>query len=173
MLSRAQKDATIAQLRQDIEGAGALILTNLIGIASNDAVEVRKKIRENKGKIVITRNTLFQKAAEGTYAEALLKDLKGPHALAITGENAPAVAKTLKQTGEDFEAVDFKGGFLNGRELSIAQIGELADLPSREEMLGTLLASMMAPLSSLARLLNAIKDECQDRKVDSPKNLTE
>ena len=171
MLKRVQKEEIISNLKKDFEGAKAVFLTNLIGVGSNDTVEIRKKIREAQGKIVITRNTLFKKAAQGTYAENLLGELKGPHALAFAFEEAPAVAKVLKETGKDFDLVDFKGAFLDGEEISLAQVKELADLPSREEMLGTLLATFMAPVSAFARLLNALKDECEAQGVEGLNHL--
>lgn len=161
MLNRADKEALVDGLKKDIEGARGLFLTNLIGIPSNDSVQVRKEIREAQGKIVVTRNTLFRRAAAGTYAEKLLEELKGPHALAFAFEDAPGVAKALKKAGEEFEVIEFKGGFLNGEELSIADIKALADLPSREEMLGTLLATMNAPVSAFARLMNQLKDKVE------------
>jgi large subunit ribosomal protein L10 len=167
MLNRADKEALVDGLKKDIEGARAVFLTNLIGIPSNDSVGIRKEVREAQGKIVVTRNTLFKRAAAGTYAEKLVEELKGPHALAFAFEDAPAVAKALKKAGEEFDVVDFKGGFLNGEELSIADIKALADLPSREEMLGTLLATMNAPVSAFARLMNQLKD-----KVEAGESIT-
>ncbi len=161
MLNRADKEALVDGLKKDIEGARAVFLTNLIGIPSNDSVGIRKQIREAAGKVVVTRNTLFSRAGVGTYAEKLLAELKGPHALAFAFEDAPAVAKALKKAAEDFDVVEFKGGFLNGEELSIADIKALADLPSREEMLGTLLATMNAPVSAFARLMNQLKDKVE------------
>lgn len=167
-MNRAQKDELIASLRKDIEAARGIFLTNLIGISSNDAVALRKNVRESQGKVVITRNTLFRKAAEGTCAEAMLADLKGPHAVAFAFEDAPGVAKVLKNAGKEHEVVELKGGILNGETLSLAQVVELADLPSREEMLGTVLATMMAPVSAFARLANSIKDECESQGVETP-----
>lgn len=161
MLNRADKEALVDGLKKDIEGARAVFLTNLIGIPSNDSVGIRKEVREAQGKIVVTRNTLFRRAAAGTFAEKLCEELKGPHALAFAFEDAPAVAKALKKAGEEFDVVEFKGGFLNGEELSIADIKALADLPSREEMLGTLLATMNAPVSAFARLMNQLKDKVE------------
>ncbi|TNE95859.1 MAG: 50S ribosomal protein L10 [Deltaproteobacteria bacterium] len=167
MLNRADKEALVDGLKKDIEGARAVFLTNLIGIPSNDSVGIRKQIREAAGKVVVTRNTLFTRAAVGTYAEKLLAELKGPHALAFAFEDAPAVAKALKKAAEDFDVVEFKGGFLNGEELSIADIKALADLPSRDEMLGTLLATMNAPVSAFARLMNQLKE-----KVEAGESIT-
>jgi len=101
----------------------------------------------------------------------MLADLKGPHALAFAFEDAAAVAKALKQAGKSFEAVELKGGVLNGELLSLAQVQQLADLPSRDEMLGTLLATFMAPVSAFARLTNSIKDECESQGVETPSAL--
>lgn len=160
MLKKEQKNEIIKNLREDIENSRAFFLTNFIGLTSNDAVEVRKNVREANGKVVVTRNTLFCKAAEGTKAENLLKDLKGPHAIAFAFEDAPGVAKVLKNAAKDFEEiVSFKGGFLGDEELDVNKIKALADLPSREEMLGTLLATFNAPISALARVLFAIQEQ--------------
>lgn len=171
MLKRAEKDEIISGLRKDIESAQAVFLTNLVGIGANDAVALRKEVRDSKGKIVVTRNTLFKKAVEGTTAESMLGELKGPHALAFAFEDAAAVAKALKNAGKEFEVVELKGGVLNGEVLSIEQVKELADLPSREEMLGTVLATMLAPVSAFARLTNSIKDECETQGVEKPSDL--
>ena len=167
MLTKKEKSQVIEGLRADIEAAKGIFLTNVIGISSNDSVAIRKNIREAQGKVVITRNKLFQRAGTGTVAEKLLSNLKGPNALAFAFEEAPKVAKYLKEAGKEHELVDLKGGLLNGEELTVGEIKALADLPSREEMLGTLLATMIAPVSALARTLNAIKDECEKQGVDT------
>lgn len=171
MMNRAEKDAIIAGLKKDIESARAVFLTNLIGISSNDSVALRKEIRDKQGKVVVTRNTLFKKAAEGTVAEPILGELKGPHALAFAFEDAAGVAKALKEAGKNFEVVELKGGVLNGEVLSLDQVKQLADLPTREEMLGTLLATFIAPVSAFARTINALKDECEKQGVETPSAL--
>jgi large subunit ribosomal protein L10 len=172
MLKRAEKDEIIAGLKTDIESAKAVFLTNVIGVGANDTVALRKKIRDANGKLVVTRNTLFRKGSAGTAAENMLAQLKGPHALAFAFEDAVGVAKALKETNKEFEIVELLGGVLDGKELSVPEIKQLADLPSREEMLGTLLATMMAPTSAMARLMNAIKDKCEEQGVESPGKLT-
>ena len=103
MLNRSEKEAIIQDLNKDIGKAKAIFLTNLIGISSNDAVSVRKAVRDSNGKMVVTRNTLFRKAAVGTPAEALLADLKGPHAVAFAFDDPAAVAKCLKIAGSTLE----------------------------------------------------------------------
>ncbi len=159
MLTRSEKEAIIQDLRVDIGNAKAVFLTNLIGIKSNEAVGVRKAVRDSKGKMIVTRNSLFRKASVGTSAEKLLADLKGPHAIALAFDDAAAVAKCLKDAGATLELVDMKGGVLDGQMLTKAQVKQLADLPSRDQMLGTLLATFMAPASAFARVLYAIQEQ--------------
>lgn len=159
MLSRSEKEAIIQDLNKDIGRAKAIFLTNLIGISSNDAVSVRKAVRDSNGKMVVTRNTLFKKAAAGTAAEELVANLSGPHALAFAFDDPAAVAKSLKDAGSSLELVDLKGGVLDGQLLTKAQVKQLADLPSRDQMLGTLLATFLAPVSAFARVVYAIQEK--------------
>ena len=109
--------------------------------------------------MIVTRNTLFRQAAVGTHAEKLLADLKGPHAIALAFDDPAAVAKCLKDAGSTLDLVDMKGGVLDGQMLTKAQVKQLADLPSRDQMLGTLLATFLAPVSAFARVLYAIQEK--------------
>ena len=165
MLDRAQKQQVIDSVKSDIEGSQALFLTNMVGISANGAISIRKRLRESEGKVVVAKNALLKRAAEGTRAHGLLSNLEGPNALAFAFGDVAAVAKCLKEAGGDFDAVSIKGGLLNGQELTVESILALADLPSREEMLGTVLASIMAGLSSFVRLLGAIKEQ---KEKDQP-----
>ncbi len=159
MLNRDDKQAIIEGLKKDIGNAKAVFLTNLIGVTANDSVAIRKSVRDNKGKVVVTRNTLFVKAAVGTPVADLVANLKGPHALAFAFDDVAAVAKSLKDAGDNSELVTLKGGLLDGQLLTQAQVKQLASLPGRDQMLGTLLATFIAPVSAFARVLNAIKDK--------------
>ncbi|MBD66797.1 MAG: 50S ribosomal protein L10 [Halobacteriovoraceae bacterium] len=171
MITREQKNAVIKDLKEKIESSKALFLTNTIGMTANDVVALRKKVRDANGGIVVTRNSLFGKAAQGTYAEELLSGLKGTNAVAFAFEDAPGVAKALYETNKEIEVVTLGKGYLNQELLDESKVAELAKLPSRDEMLGTLLATMMAPVSSLARVLNAVKDECESQGVEKPGDL--
>ncbi len=168
MLTRSTKEEMVKGIKDNLGKANALILTNLIGITSNDAVAIRKGVRTAGGTIVVARNTLFRKAAEGTAFEPLFKDLKGPHAIAFSFKDAAAVAKCLKEAGKTNELITLKGGFLDGKQLSANELKALADLPSRNEMLGTLLATFNAPISALARVLNAIREQKEAGGVVAP-----
>lgn len=162
MMTRAEKDAVVSSIKEKIGKSQAVFLTNLVGIPSVDSVRIRKSVREAKGHMVITRNTLFARAAKGTIAEGLLADLKGSSAVAFAYEDAAAVAKIVNDaSGEFTDIVTIKGGVLGTQKLSKAEVVALAKLPSRDQMLGTLLATFNAPVSAFARVLFAIKEQKQ------------
>ena len=171
MITRQSKDAVIKDLKEKIENSRALFLTNVIGMEANDAVALRKKVRDAKGGIVVTRNSLFGIAAKGTHAEELLTGLKGTNAVAFAFEDAPGVAKALYETNKDIELVTIGKGYLGTDLLDEKEVAALAKLPSRDEMLGTLLATFNAPVSAFARLMNSIKDEVESQGVTTPGEL--
>ncbi|MBL6990738.1 MAG: 50S ribosomal protein L10 [Bacteriovoracaceae bacterium] len=157
MLTKMEKIKVVDAIKEDVAKAQAIFLTNLVGVTSNTAVSIRKEVREAKGKIVITKNTLFAKAVEGTEYEELLTGLVGPNAIAFAFDDPAAVAKCLKNANKESEIVTLKGAFCEGKLLKSDEVKALAELPSRDQMLGTLLATFMAPISSFARTLNEIK----------------
>lgn len=162
MMTRAEKDVVVSSIKEKIEKSQAVFLTNLVGIPSVDSVRIRKNVRDAKGHMVITRNTLLARAAKGTFAEGLLADLKGSSAVAFAYEDAAAVAKIVNDAAGEFEnIVTIRGGMLGTQKLSKAEVVALAKLPSRDQMLGTLLATFNAPVSAFARVLFAIQEQKQ------------
>ncbi len=162
MLTLKQKEKIITTLKGHIERSQGIFLTNLVGVEANAATQVRKQIRDVQGAIVITRNTLFSRAAQGTACESILSDLKGENAVAFAFEDAAAVAKVLNDAAKEYEPVKFKKGILEGKELSAAELVELANLPSRDEMLATLLATFNAPVSAFVRVMNSIREKKEE-----------
>ena len=159
MFERKEKEGIVNDLKEKINGARAIFLTNLIGVSSNRANEIRKSVRDAKGTIVITRNTLFERAAAGTAAEKMLQGLKGSNALALAFEDAPGVAKVIYEASEENDVVTLEQGLLNGQPLGKSELASLAKLPSREVMLATVLATMQAPIGSFVRVLDAIREQ--------------
>ncbi len=160
MMTRAEKDAVVSSVREKLEKSQGVFLTNLVGIPSVDSVRIRKSVREVNGHMVVTRNTLFARAAKGTFAESLLSELKGSSCVAFAYDDAAAVAKIVNDASTEFEnIVIIRGGMLGTQKLSKAEVVALAKLPTRPQMLGTLLATFNAPVSAFARVLNAIREQ--------------
>ena len=157
MLGRAEKKEIINKIRENIDNSSGVFLTNLIGITSNDAVKIRKEVRDADGTIIVARNTLFRVASEGTSCEELFKDLKGANAVAFAKSNPPGVAKIIFEAGKGSEIISFGRGLLEGQMLDESQMKELAQLPSRDQMLATVLATFNAPVSAFVRVVEAIR----------------
>jgi large subunit ribosomal protein L10 len=156
MLTRNDKEAIVNNLKVSIDKAQAVFLTNVIGIEANMAVDIRKQVREAQGSLVVTRNTLFKIAAQGTYAEDLMKDLKGTNAVAFAYDDAPGVAKVILDAGKVNDLVTLGAGYLDQKPLTSEEVNALAKLPSRDQMLATLLATFNAPVSAFVRTMDAI-----------------
>jgi large subunit ribosomal protein L10 len=166
MMTRAEKDAVVSSIKEKIEKSQAVFLTNLVGIPSVDSVRIRKNVRDAKGHMVVTRNTLFARAAKGTFAEGLLAELKGSSCVAFAYEDAAAIAKIVNDASGEFEnIVTIRGGQLGTQKLSKADVVALAKLPSRPQMLGTLLATFNAPVSAFARVLFAIQEQKEQQNA--------
>lgn len=159
MITKSDKEAILVSLKESFSKADAIFLTNLIGMTSNDAVMLRKEVRKAGGKIVVTRNTLFRRATEGTQYAKLLENLKGPSAIAFSFKDAPGVAKAIYDASKTNEVIQLRGGYLGAKSLTSKDVEALAKLPSREQMLATLLATFNAPASAFVRVLNAIKEK--------------
>lgn len=166
-MRRSDKETIIENLRKDIQRSQAVFLTNMIGLTSNDAVRIRKDVRDADGKVIVTRNTLFTKAAQGTKYESLMKGLKGPHAVAFAFGDATGVAKVIFNAGKEFECVMAKGGMLQEQSLSAKEVESLAKLPSRDQMLATLLATFQAPVSAFVRVMESIRSKKAEEEVGS------
>lgn len=158
MVTKESKNLIIDDLKKKIISADAIYVTNLVGANAEISVSLRKKVREAGGSVSVARNTLIARAAMGTYAEALLSDLSGPNAIAFSFKDPAAVARAVNDFKKESEVISLSKGYLGTKVLDKNDIEFLANLPGRDQMLGTLLATFMAPASAFVRVLNAIKD---------------
>jgi large subunit ribosomal protein L10 len=108
------------------------------------------------GKYQVVKNTLAERAGAGTPAEGVLKDLKGTHSIAYTQTDPVALAKALTRIAKDVPAFQFKSGVVEGRVISIAEIQQLANMPSKEELIGKIMFLLNAPAQRIATALNAL-----------------
>ena len=167
-MTRGEKETLVSDLNQDLLKAKAIFVTNLVGIESNKANEIRKQVRDVNGKVIITKNTLFRLASKGTMGEELLKQLKGNNAIAIAYEDAPSVAKAVSKASEGSEIVVIKGGVFENMTLTANDVKALASLPSKPEMLGIVLNTFKAPLSAFVNCLQGLakmKEENGDQPI--------
>ncbi len=153
------KKVVVEEIASKMREAKSFILFDYIGINVEQATQMRKEFRANGVDCKVYKNTLIKKAAqECGYDEKLLEALNGSTAVAFGMQDAVAPAKVAKKYVDEFKKMDLKAGIVDGEYFDKAKVEKLATIPSKEELIAKMLGSMMAPLSGLARVLNAIAE---------------
>jgi large subunit ribosomal protein L10 len=156
MKNKAEKKAYADQLRTQLATVSTVILSTFTGINAQDDTKLRRAIETAGGHYEVVKNTVAQHAAEGTPAESLLKGLTGPNSISYTMTDPVALAKALTKVAKDVPAFQFHAGWVQGRVVSIADIQQLANLPSKEELISKVMYLLLAPAQRLATVINAV-----------------
>jgi len=125
------------------------------GITVPQVTELRRQVRDTDSTYVVVKNTLALIAVKDSPLTALKDQFSGPTAVAYNRTDAVALAKALTKFAKDVPAISFKGAMLNGQIVPADQIQNIANLPSREELIAKLLYVMQAPIRGLATVLQA------------------
>jgi large subunit ribosomal protein L10 len=126
------------------------------GITVEDDNKLRRAVQGAGGTYRVVKNTLAELAGAGTPAEPLLKNLSGTNSIAYTSTDPVALAKVLTKVAKDVPAFKFKAGLVDGRVLSIPEIQQLANLPSKDELIGKIMFLLNAPAQRIASVLSAL-----------------
>ncbi len=153
MLTRAQKEALVKDLREKFAQAQAVFVTSFHGLTVAESNELRKNLREAGAEYRIVKNTLLRLASEGTPAEPIRDFIEGPTGVAIAYQDPVAIAKVLSEFAKEHEALILRGGALQGKPMEAKGIEALAKLPPREVLLAQLLGLLQAPPAQLVQLL--------------------
>src|ERR1700684_2170955 len=145
MKKRSEKQQDLDKLKLELAKVSTVILTTFQGITVENDTKLRRAVQAAGGKYQVVKNTLAQRAGAGTPAENLLKNLSGTNSIAYTQTDAVALAKALTKIAKDVPAFQFKSGVVEGRVISIAEIQQLANLPSKEELLSKIMFLLNAP----------------------------
>ena len=156
MKNRDDKKKDVDALRQDLENSKNLFVTGYEKLRVDQDFELRKAVRGAGGKYRVIKNNLAEKASEGTAAEPVLKGLRGMTSLAYTSKDPVALAKALTTYAKANPTFTFKAGLVEGRVIDIKTINDLANMPSREEILSRLLFLINAPAQRLVTVMNAV-----------------
>ena len=155
----SEKQAIVAQLTEKIQNATAGVLVDYKGITVEEDTALRKECRENDVDYAVVKNTLLRFAFNNTGLSELDDLLNGTTSLALCSDPvAPArvMADYAKKLNGKFE---IKGGFMDGKVLSLEEITALAELPSKDVLQAQALGMMLAPITSLAIVLKAIAEK--------------
>jgi large subunit ribosomal protein L10 len=155
-LNREQKAQVIEEVAGAIQNSEAVFAVDYRGISVPQAAELRTALRGADSDFTIVKNTLAERAADQVGADGLKELLIGPTAMTFVRGDAAAAAKALRdfRRGTGGTLLEFKGGWMNGQPLSPADVDAIAQLPSRDVLIGRLVGLIASPLSGLATALN-------------------
>ena len=156
MKKRSQKKEDTAKLQSELAQVSTVILSTFQGITVTEDSQLRRAVEAAGGDYKVVKNTLAELAAAGTPAEAVLKNLTGTNSIAYTQTDPVALAKALTKIAKDVPAFKFKAGVVEGRVLSIAEIQQLASLPSKEELISKIMFLVQAPAQRLASAMSGV-----------------
>jgi len=155
-MARADKDAAIAELREEFRNSSGAVLTEYRGLTVAQVKELRDNLGDS-ARFRVVKNTLTKRAADEAGVDEQFRELlQGPSAIAFVRGDVVEAAKGLREFAKANPLLVIKGGFIDGKTMSAAEVGKLADLESREVLLAKLAGAMKGSLSNAAALFNAL-----------------
>src|SRR5689334_11460683 len=153
-MARPDKAAAVAEIVEQFNDSAGAVLTEYRGLSVKQLQDLRRALGENANYAVV-KNTLTKLAAKEAGVEGFDDLLNGPTAIAFINGDLVEAAKGLRDFAKANPALVIKGGFVDGASMDAKEIAKLADLESREVLLGKLAGAMLASLSQAVYLLNA------------------
>ena len=156
-MDREEKKQTADALHEELKKAKGVVLSKFQGITVAQDFDLRRKVAAAGAKYQVVKNSLIERAAQGTPAEPLvLSKLNGTTSLAVTDADPVALAKALTAYAKENPVLVFKSGIVEGRVVSLAELSALATLPSRETLLGKALFLINSPATRVASAVSAV-----------------
>jgi len=154
-ISRATKAKKVEFLTKELAGSTSAIIGTFAGLTASKDFDLRKTIRATGASYHVVKNKLAAKASQGSKIEAALQGLKGVSAVAYTSGDPVVLAKALSTWVKDNAEFTFKLAIVDGKVLTVPEIGELATMPGKEELFSKLLFLINSPAQRLATVINA------------------
>jgi large subunit ribosomal protein L10 len=153
-MAQADKATAVADIAEQFKSSTATVITEYRGLTVANLAELRRSLA-GSATYSVAKNTLIKRAASDAGVEGLDQLFVGPTAIAFVSGEAVDAAKAIKKFAKDHKALVIKGGYMDGRALTVAEVEQIADLESREVLLAKLAGAMKANLSKAAGLFSA------------------
>jgi large subunit ribosomal protein L10 len=154
-LTKTEKTTVLERLETALKGVDSAILVDYKGLDVPQVTELRRQVRAAKGQYRVVKNTLARRALKGTEFEPLIEFFQGTTAIAFTGTDPVALAKTLTTFAKTAPQLNIKAAVVQGRAIAAGEVTELATLPGKPELYAKLLFLLNAPMVRLVTVLNA------------------
>ena len=156
------KQAEVAQIAEEMKASLATVLVSTRGLTVEQDTELRNELRKAGVVFAVRKNTLALRAAKEIGIEGTEELFKGPTAIATSANSYTDAAKILCKFEAKFDKLEVKGGIMDGKVISTAEVKEISKIPSKEELVARALYGLNAPISGLAIVLNAIVEKQQE-----------
>ena len=156
------KQPIVEEISNSIKDAQAVVLVNYSGLTVEQDTALRKELREAGVVYKVYKNTMINFAIKDTEFADLAQHLEGPTAIAVCKDDATAAARVLAKFAKTAEALEIKGGVVDGIYYDAVGIGQIASIPSREVLLSKLLGSMQSPVTNFARVIKQIAEKNEE-----------
>ena len=157
------KKQIVTEITEKFRGSKSTILVDYRGLDVAEVTELRSQLREAGVDFKVYKNTMTRRAAEQAELAELNETLVGPTAIAFSEEDVVAPAKILNNFAKDHDALEIKGGVIEGNIATLDQIKELAALPNYEGMLSMLLSVLQAPVRNFAYATKAVAEQKEEQ----------
>lgn len=154
-----QKQQVVADLAEQIRNSVAGVLVQYQGITVEDDTKMRKALREAGVSYMVQKNTLTGRACDIVGFGEMKPYLSGMTAIAVSEKDEIAAAKVLKQYDDKVESFKILAGYIDGKVVDAETVLKLADIPSKEVLVGKFLGSIKSPVYKLAYALQAVADK--------------
>jgi large subunit ribosomal protein L10 len=148
-MNKQEKSAFVESFREQVRAAPLVVVASFTGTQVNVSNKLRRDLESSGVRVRVIKNTLARLALQGTGREALGPHLKGMNLMALSSEDPVASAKVLKDAFGEIKTIEVRCGFFDGEVLDADGIAAVATLPSREELLSSLLRTIQEPVRQL------------------------
>ena len=154
-----EKQQIVAEVTAKLRESASTVVADYRGLNVAQVTELRKRLREAGVDFQVLKNTLVRRATAEAELTELDSVLTGPTAVAFSKDDVVAAAKILTEFAKKNDALQVKGGVVEGRVVDVNQIKALAELPSREGLLSMLLSVLQAPIRNFALAVKAVSEK--------------
>ncbi|KAA8447368.1 50S ribosomal protein L10 [Weissella paramesenteroides] len=154
----AVKAQQVAEVADKFKNATSAVVADVRGLTVEQSNKLRAELRGEGVELRVIKNKVLTRAAEAADLSELNDLFAGPSAVAFSADDAIAPARVLKKYADDIDALEIKGGFIDGNIVSIDEINKYASLPDRDGLLSMLLSTLQAPVRNFAYAVKAVSD---------------
>ncbi|MEC5425596.1 50S ribosomal protein L10 [Virgibacillus sp. C22-A2] len=158
-----KKKQIVEEIAEKFSASQTAVVVDYRGLDVSEVTELRKELRDAGIDFKVYKNTMARRAVESVELNDLSEILVGPTALAFSNDDVVAPARILNNFAKKHEALEIKGGVIEGKVASLEQIKELADLPNYEGMVSMLLSVLQAPVRNFAYVTKAISEQKEEQ----------